>query len=438
MNISIATLFPDLYNEFLKTSIIGKSINSKLISVKLINIIKLFNSNDSNLKKRVDSPVVGHGSGMILGANIIQQVCDQDLLEGGEKPFTIFFSPHGKVIDQNNIKDLFKRIGNKNLLLFSGRYEGFDCRAESFYADEILSIGNYVLMGGDLPIMVFMEALLRLLPDVIGKKDSVENDSFQGPYVDHPSYSAPQSWKGMEIPEVLKSGNHSEIAKWKKIESMKRTASSHFNWWRKWNTKIEDRQEFKKFIPNHYCALLHNDVMMPDGRKGESSVTSIDIHDIARSSATYGIKKYFIVTRLESQEKLVNTFLNFWQEGNGLEYNENRAFALNSVFCFSEIEEVLNEIERIEGVKPICIVTSSRREISHDKMINYFDQEKIWAQKRPILFVFGTSHGISKEIMDFCDYKLIPIEGFEKFNFLSVRSAAAIIFDRWLGINQVY
>jgi tRNA (guanine37-N1)-methyltransferase len=438
MKISIATLFPALYNDFLKTSIIGKAINSNLVSVNLINIIELFNSDESNLKKRVDSPIVGHGSGMLLGVDIVQKAYEKNLLERGEKPFTIFFSPHGRVIDQNNIKDLLKRIGNKNLLLFSGRYEGFDRRAEEFYADEILSIGNYVLMGGDLPIMVFMEAMLRLIPNVIGKKDSVENDSFEGAYIDHPSYAAPQNWMGFEIPDVLKSGNHLEIIKWKKRESFKRTVSKHFNWWRKWNTKIEERQEIKKFIPNHYCALLHNDVMMPDGRKGESSVTSIDIHDIARSSATYGIKKYFIVTRLESQKKLVQTFLNFWQNGNGLDYNQSRAFALNSVSCVSEINEVISEVEKIEGVKPICIVTSSRREVSHDKMINYFDHEKIWEKKRPIIFVFGTSHGISKEVMDFCDYKLIPIEGFEKFNFLSVRSAAAIIFDRWLGINQVY
>jgi tRNA (guanine37-N1)-methyltransferase len=433
MNITIATLFPDLYDSFLKNGIIGKGKNANLFSINFINMLQL-----CPVKTRVDSPIVGHGSGMLLGVDIIQKVYEKAEVESSEKPYVIFFSPHGKVIDQTELKILFEKVKDRNLLLFSGRYEGFDVRAEEEYADDIYSIGNYVLMGGDLPIMVFLESFLRLVPNVIGKKDSVENDSFQGPYVDNPHFASPQVWKNKEIPEILKSGNHYEIKKWRLFQAMKITLINHFNWWRKWNIPINERKEAKKVIPSHYCALLHNDVVMPDGRVGESSVTSIDIHDIARSSATYGIKKYFVVTRLEPQRKLVDIFLEFWHNGDGKEANKNRSFALGNVKSCCEIEDVIDEIAKEEGKSPICIVTSSRREIQHDRMINYCDQKKIWELGRPILFIFGTAHGISKDIMDKFDYRLIPLEGLEEFNFLSVRSAAAIIFDRWLGMNQVY
>ena len=199
---------------------------------------------------------------------------------------------------------------------------------------------------------------------------------------------------------------------------------------------MKEKSIVKKSIPNHYCLLLHNDVVLPGNLIGTSSVTSIDIHDIARSTTTYGIVKYFIVTRLPAQKKLVEKFLQFWQEGDKAQINASRAFALQHVVLKSELAEVIEEITAIEGKSPITIVTSSRRNVDHANMISYHDQGDIWKQEKPILFIFGTSHGIDPLLIEKFNYKLLPIEGLEEFNFLSVRSAAAIVFDRWLGFNS--
>ncbi len=432
MNVFVSTLFPQLYTNFLTTSIINRAILENKVSVTLKNMFSFVAP-----KQRVDSEVVGHGSGMLLGAPIIEKVYNEVEKEANKKPFVIFFSPHGKVLTQDIFKKLFIDIADKPLLLFSGRYEGFDARAEDCYADEIISIGDYVLFGGDLPIMIFLEGLLRLIPGVVGKQESVDGDSFSNAFLDYPHYASPDVWNSRKIPPVLKSGDHKKIAMWRLKESVARTVKNNWNWLTCHTLGSAEKELVKECIPNHYCVLLHNDVMLPGDIIGNSSVTSIDIHDIARSSTTYNIKKYFIVTRLDSQKKLVKKFLEFWQSDEKASINPSRAFALKHVLLKSELSEVIEDIANLEGLEPITIVTSSRRNRDHPNMISYRDQIKIWEKKRPIIFIFGTSHGISNALIEKFDYKLLPLEGLEEFNFLSVRSAAAIVFDRWLGFNSI-
>lgn len=435
MNIFISTLFPNLYDQFLLTSIIGKAIDKNILSIKLINMFSLVSP-----KERIDSPTVGHGAGMLLGVNITEKVYNYVVEKNSENktPFVIFFSPHGKMLNQYVIKDIKNKIQDRDLLLFAGRYEGFDARAEEEYADEIISIGNYVLFGGDLPIMLFIESLVRLIPGIVNSQSSIECDSFSSSLVDYPHYALPTTWKNKEIPAILKSGNHKDIQNWRDEKATKRTVLGHWEWLSKHNLSVQEKKKVKKHIPNHYCVLLHNDVIMPNGLSGESIVTSIDIHDIARSATTYGICQYFIVTRLESQKKLIENFLTFWHQDEVKKINQSRAFALDKVFIKSEIEEVITSITEKEGIAPITIVTSSRRNVPHKAMISFHDQNKIWEKNRPIVFILGTAHGINEKIINNFDYKLVPIEGLEDFNFLSVRSAAAIIFDRWLGFNCCY
>lgn len=438
MDIKIVSLFPQLYHEFLSTSLIKRARETNKVSVEVKSLLNYVKPG-----VRVDAPTVGHGAGMLLKAEVI----DEALQDAGVKkqknvidPLVIFFSPHGKSLDQRYAHELYEKIKQRDgkLVLCTSRYEGIDARAEEYYADELISIGNYVLMGGDLPAMVLLEAILRFVPGIVGREESVKEDSFEGLYVDHPHYAEPDIWKGKQIPPILKSGNHKKIALWREEEARKRTVFHHFQWLKSQITSRKERSAIAQTIPNHYCALMHNDIMLPDGTVGTSSVTSIDIHDLARSSRTYGIKHYFVVTRLEAQQKLVKHFLSFWQEGEGVEYNKNRHDALQYVSLLATYDEVIASITEKEGVTPIVIVTSSRDTISKAPFITYYDQGKVWALKRPVLFIFGTAHGLSPAFMDTCDFRLLPLEGFSDFNFLSVRSAAAIILDRWLGINPCY
>lgn len=429
MNISILTLFPELYSEFLKASIIGKAQEKNKINAELVNFLDFCKP-----KERVDSPTFGPGPGMLIRPDVVESAIDSQESKLGSA-FKIFFSPHGKKLDQNMLKELsVKLVEKKHIMLLASRYEGMDTRVEEYYADEIISLGDFVLMGGDLPAMCFLEGFLRLIPGIVGNSDSVENDSFSGPLVDHPEYTAPLVFKDMQVPEVIRSGNHALIKEYREKEAIKRTLAKHFNWLRSWPLDQKTKLKIKEYIPKHYAVLMHGDILLKDKTVGTSSVTSLDIHDIARSSMTYGIEKYFIVTPLKDQQTIVKTLLDFWNVGHGIEYNIHRHNAIKIVQLKSYLDEVVAEIEKIEGKKPLLIATSAKYYAS-ERYITYFDQSKVWESGRPVLFIFGTGHGLADYILDRCDFILEPLYGFSEFNHLSVRSAAAVIFDKWFGIN---
>lgn len=387
-------------------------------------------------KERVDGPTFGHGPGMLIRPEVIERAVEAQERKHGPA-FKIFFSPHGQKITQPLLTSLYQSIqeAGGHCMTIAARYEGIDARAEEYYADAIVSVGDAVLMGGDLPAMVLLEAMLRLVPGVIGRETSVEEDSFTGPFVDCPHYTAPVEWKDMKVPEVVRSGDHAALAQWRQQQAAQRTVAHHFDWLRSYTTTAQERALVREVMPSHYIALLHTNVMLADGdREGNSSVTSIDIHDLARSAKTFGIEHYFVVTPLEDQQKIVGRLLHFWQEGAGVAYRGDRHEAMKYVSCVAGLSDVISAIEQREGQRPIIIATSAK-EVAEEKNITYYDQERVWGKKRPILIIFGTGNGLGPSALGQCDYVLVPIEGFSDFNHLSVRSAVAIVLDRWLGIN---
>lgn len=434
MNITITTLFPELYEPFIHSSLVNKAVSQGLISVSTFNLFSLCAP-----KERIDGPIVGHGSGMVLKPGVIQAAVEQ--IDQSSKSFKIFFSPKGKKLDQHVLKTIYQRIQNSgcsSLSLFPARYEGMDARVEEEYADEIISIGDYVLMGGDLPAMVFIEALLRLVPGVIGKQESVENDSFSGPFVDHPHYTLPVEWQGRKIPDVLRSGNHKAIDEWRHQRAVRDSIFQHFDWLRGYDIAERDKKLVHDEIPHHYAVLMHDQVLLPSPEgavEGTTSVTSLDIHDIARSAQTYGLHGYFIVTPLVDQQKIVQTLLDFWIDGSGVTYNPHRHRAVRATQCMASLDAVIEAITQKEGKAPVLIATSAQDSGTQSQKITYFDQTQVWSHGRPVLFIFGTGRGLGQSVINRVEYILLPLKGFSDFNHLSVRSAAAIIFDRWLGIN---
>lgn len=432
MIISILTLFPELYKEFSKTSLIGRATQKGVMKLNVKNLFEY-----AFPKTRIDSPVFGHNSGMLLRPDIIEKAIEEQE-KNYKSSYKIFFSPQGKKLDQNLLKDLASKIHQKqHLMLLPARYEGMDSRVEEYYADLIVSIGDYVLMGGDLPAMVLIEGLTRLLPEVVSNQESIANESFSGPFFDHPSYTLPVIWKGFKVPDIVRSGNHKEIFNWQRSKAIEKTIYNNFNWLRSHILNYEDIQEVKNKLPAHYVVLMHDHVLVDSDRVGASSVTSLDVHDIARSACTFGLKKYFIVTPLLDQQKIIRKLLNFWLEESGISYNITRHEAIKNVILISSLEEVITKIIEIEGKEPVLIATTAKsKEVENKaKAITYYDQDKVWSQHKPVLFVLGTARGLSSYIINSCDYLLEPIKGFSSYNHLSVRSAAAIIFDRWFGIN---
>jgi tRNA (guanine37-N1)-methyltransferase len=432
MNISILSLFPELYQPFFATSLLGRACQSGKITPYIKN---LFDGVEP--KKRIDAPVVGPGRGMMIKPDVLASAIDgqQECLGSAYK---IFFSPQGRKLTQpvfRELADIFQK--HEHVMLVTSRYEGIDARVEQAYADDTISLGDFVLLGGDIPAMALLEGVLRLIPGIVGSQESVDRESFEGSFVDYPQYTLPTEWRGMKIPEVLLSGNHGAIDSWRTDQAARKTVEGHFEWLRSWALSKNQKEIAKKHIPSHYAVLMHDQVLLKDGSSGTTSVTTMDIHDISRSGRTYDIKNYFLVTPLVDQQNIVKTLLDFWVKGEGFEYNRHRYDAVSRVRLMGAFDDVCREIARQEGSEPYVIATSAKEQGELEK-ITFFDQKKVWAHKRPVLFVFGTGHGLAPEVLAKCHAVLPPVEGFTDFNHLSVRTAAGIIFDRWLGINPRY
>lgn len=429
MKISLISVFPQLYDSFLATSLLKRASEKGLIDVQTASFFSYVVP-----KERIDAPGFGPGAGMLLKPEVVQKAIEDHEYRRG-KAVRVFFSPHGKLLDQPLLTSLAARAQEAgHLMLIAGRYEGMDARVEETYADEIVSVGNCVLMGGDIPAMMFLEGLLRLVPGVVGKQESVTCDSFYGPFVDYPSYAEPVVWQEKEVPAILRSGNHGAIEQWRLEKTVERSIEGHFAWTRSSELDAKGLQAVQKALPRHYAVLMHDEIDLGEDKVGTTSITSIDIHDGARSARTYGVENFFLVTPLADQTMIAQTLLNFWVKGAGVEYNPHRHDAVSRVRVCASLRETIAAIEEREGVRPLVIATSARS-VEGVPLLDYYSQGEVWQQKRPVLLVFGTGKGLARSVFEQVDYVLGPVQGFSTFNHLSVRSAIAVVFDRWFGYN---
>lgn len=210
MKINFLTIFPKYYDAFKTESIIAKAIERKIVEINVIDFRK-FTLNKQN---KVDDEIYGGGDGMLL---MIEPI-DRALESIREKTKIILLSPQGMPFSQEKALQLSKE---SSITFIAGRYEGFDERVR-FLVDEEISIGDYVLTGGELPSMVIADSVIRLIPNVI-KENSYKNDSFQNNLLDYPQYTRPAEYKGMKVPKVLLNGNHKEIEKWRKEKAIENT-----------------------------------------------------------------------------------------------------------------------------------------------------------------------------------------------------------------------
>ena len=211
MKIDVLTLFPDMYTNIINESIIKKAINNKLVEINIIN----FRNYSKNIHNKVDDYGFGGGKGMVLMPQPIYDAIN-DLRT--EDSIVIMMTPQGVTYNQAKAYELKEK---KHLIILCGHYEGFDERIRSFVDLEI-SIGDFVLTGGELPSMILIDSVVRLIDGVI-EEDSHNYDSFNNNLLDYPVYTKPVDFNGMKVPEVLLSGNHANINKWRLEQSIERT-----------------------------------------------------------------------------------------------------------------------------------------------------------------------------------------------------------------------
>jgi hypothetical protein len=183
-------------------------------------------------------------------------------------------------------------------------------------------------------------------------------------------------------------------------------------------------------MPNLYVALIHYPVVNKNGEIIASALTNLDLHDISRATKTYGLKAFFVITPLEDQKDLAKQIISHWTRGIGAQYNPKRRSALETIRVHDAYADVVDQIASLEGMVPITIATCARK---YPTNISYQTCRAMLKNGKPHVLVLGTAWGLSEEFISAADYVLEPIEGKTDYNHLSVRSAAAIIFDRLVG-----
>lgn len=246
MNFHVLTLFPEMIQQGMNTSIIGRAITGGYLSVEAINI----RDYAFNKHQKVDDYPYGGGAGMLMQAEPVYLAYQSIEEKIGYRPRVVYLTPQGSVFNQTMAKDFAKE---KDLVFLCGHYEGIDERVLEEVVTDLVSIGDYVLTGGELPAMVMMDSISRMVPGVLSNQESGETESFAGNLLEYPQYSRPEEWHGKKVPPVLLSGHHANIEAWRREQSILRTAKKRPDLLKKadltnkeWNQVRQWRKQWKE------------------------------------------------------------------------------------------------------------------------------------------------------------------------------------------------
>lgn len=241
MNFYILTLFPDMVMQGLSTSIIGRAKEKGLLSIEAVNI------RDYTLErhKKVDDYPYGGGAGMLMQAQPVYDAWKSVTDRIGYKPRTIYLTPQGPTFTQQAAKNF---ATEKDLILLCGHYEGIDERVLEEIVTDYVSIGDYVLTGGELPAMVMVDAISRMVPGVLTNDESGSAESFEGNLLEYPQYSRPEEWMGKKVPEVLLSGNHQKVDEWRREQSIRRTIERRPDLLRKADLTEKEQKKYREYL----------------------------------------------------------------------------------------------------------------------------------------------------------------------------------------------
>jgi tRNA (guanine37-N1)-methyltransferase len=231
MRFDIITIFPEIFSPFLKTGILERAISNGLVN---IHIHDLRNFTDDPHKTTDDYPY-GGGAGMVMKPEPIAKAIEQ--AKSGNPSNVVYLTPQGKLFNQEYAEDLSKRDG---LILLCGRYRGIDERIRELFIDEEISIGDYILSGGEIPAMVIIEVVSRLIPGVLGNEASLEEETLSQYLLDSPQYTRPPEFMGLKVPDVLLSGNHKEVEWWRREIAIERTRKKRPDLYKKYIKRIKN------------------------------------------------------------------------------------------------------------------------------------------------------------------------------------------------------
>lgn len=427
MIFNIITLFPEFFATPIETSLLGRARKKGILDYNFINPRDF----SADKHRHVDDSPFGGGPGMVMQAapvaHAIKAIPDTGRI--------LLMSPRGRELDASLAHELAE---NENLTLICGRYEGIDARISELFPIEEISICPAVLNGGETAALAVIEAVSRFLPGFMGKDESAMDESFANGLLEYPQYTRPEVFEGKAVPEILLNGNHALIARWRRNASLAATLAMRPQLLDNAPMDAEDAKVLAG-LPrlragrNLSFCLCHHPVRLEKNRIGTSSLTNLDIHDIARISRSYGMGPFYVLTPLDDQLAIMANILSHWRERVDPVEHGDRQRALEHVCAVRDFAELNAAAVKYYGMEPEYMATSANWPAGKKTPMPLAtgSVRKICAQ-RPVVILLGTARGLDLDSLDIKCRMLRPLRYLNE-NHLSVRSAAAILADRILG-----
>lgn len=426
----VVTLFPEFFDSPLDAALLGRARASGLVSCDFLNPRDF----STDRHRHTDDRPYGGGPGMVMLGEPLAAALRAIPSPGR----MLVMAPSGRPMTQAMARQWAEE---DDITLICGRYEGLDHRLNGMFPLEPVSLGDVVLNGGETAALAVIEAVSRLVPGFMGREESGEEESFSAGLLEYPHYTRPEILEGRAVPEILLGGDHARIARWRRDESLALTLERRPDLLDAAPLTREDAATLAELPQErlgrclHLC-LIHHPVMLEAGRCGTSSLTSLDVHDMARLSCGYALGGFHVVTPLEEQLRLLRGIIRHWTDGPGGAGNPDRARALRLVRAAPSLDAAVADVMEITGARPRLVATSAAwPEDRHAPPPMTCADVRAWCGDGPVLLCLGTARGLAPEVMARCDGRLRPIR-FGGDNHLSVRSAAAVLVDRILGDHR--
>ncbi|MBA3392029.1 MAG: tRNA (guanosine(37)-N1)-methyltransferase TrmD [Deltaproteobacteria bacterium] len=430
MKFTVVTILPELVEPALTAGVVGRAREAGTIAVTTINPRDF----TSDRHRTVDDTPYGGGPGMVMKPEPLLAA-----IAHASTAHRIYLSPAGKPLTQARIRELAQL---PHLVLVCGRYEGVDERVIEEAIDEEISIGDYVLSGGELGALVIIDAVSRYVPGVLGESTSVDDESHSASLLEYPQYTRPLKLPSTrdgelvrEVPAILTSGNHAAIAAWRREQAIARTAVRRPDLLARFTPTVADRKRMARPVDvgsRTHLALVHHPCVDRTGKVITTALTNFDVHDLARSSMAYGLAGYHVVTPVTSQRDKAAHIASLWMEDAS---GEHRAQALRLVRAADSVETVIANLTAEHGSAPVVVGTSARADAFSGAIRRTAPELVAEARENPapLLILLGTGWGLAEHLIPSVTRVLAPIEGAAGWNHLSVRSAGAVILDRLFG-----
>ncbi|MBQ7617269.1 MAG: tRNA (guanosine(37)-N1)-methyltransferase TrmD, partial [Desulfovibrio sp.] len=354
LNVQIVTLFPEFFTSPLSCGLMARARAAGLLQISFINP----RTYSTLPHQHVDDTPYGGGPGMIMQAPPVAAA-----LRAIPNPGRIvYLTPRGRPFTQ----DLARELACEDTLTFlCTRYEGLDGRVEDLFPLEPICLTDAVLNSGDSAALAVLEAIARLRPGFMGKASSGEEESFSDGLLEYPQYTRPEVWEGHSVPEVLRSGHHAKIAEWRRAKALELTRKMRPDLLARTSLSALDcailaQSPALRLGRNLAFCLVHHPVRI-DGREvGTSSLTNLDIHDISRISASYGLAPFYVVQPQADQQRLLSSILRHWLEGPAKKSHPDRARALEFVRPCATIAQAVADLTEFAGLPPLVVASSAK------------------------------------------------------------------------------